>query len=127
MSKLVFALALMVGASAASAAEPDGAALFATHCASCHGVNAEGDGRVAPLMNIAVPNLRTLTQRSGGTFPTEAVAAYIDGRTPAAPHGSRTMPVWGDFLLIPGEKGGEELVRARIAALVEFIRQLQYR
>ena len=74
------------------------AALFATHCASCHGDDGEGGGPVAAVMTITVPNLRTLSMRNGGVFPADAVAAYIDGREQRAAHGSRTMPIWGDVL-----------------------------
>jgi hypothetical protein len=37
------------------------------------------------------------------------------------------MPVWGDFLQRPEDKGSEAPVRARIEALVAFIELLQYR
>jgi mono/diheme cytochrome c family protein len=113
---------------AAGTAEPTGDALFATHCATCHGADGEGGGPVANAMNVTMPNLRTLAKRGGGAFPTDAVAAYIDGRSQVASHGDRLMPVWGDFLQMPGDKGNvEERVRMRIAALIAFIERLQYR
>ncbi len=111
----------------ARAEEPTGAALFAIHCATCHGNEAEGGGPVAAVMAITVPNLRTLAMRNGGSFPADAVAAYIDGREQRAAHGSRTMPVWGDFLQAEDAKDAESSVRLRIAALVAFIERLQYR
>jgi mono/diheme cytochrome c family protein len=119
------ALALMV--TAAHAAEPTGLALFATHCASCHGDNGEGDGPVAAVMTITVPNLRTLSMRNGGAFPADAVIAYIDGREQRAAHGSRRMPIWGDVLQDENAADGGNSARPRIAALVEFIERLQYR
>jgi mono/diheme cytochrome c family protein len=118
---------LAIGGNAARAEEPTGAALFMTHCASCHGAEAEGGGPVAAVMTITVPNLRTLATRNRGVFPADAVAAYIDGREPRAAHGSRTMPVWGDFLQAENAPDPEASVRQRIAALVAFIEQLQYR
>ena len=75
--------------------QPSGAQTYATHCASCHGVHAEGDGPVAAVMQVNVPNLRSLRQRYGGEFPTEAVAGFIDGRNLPMAHGDRVMPVWG--------------------------------
>jgi mono/diheme cytochrome c family protein len=111
----------------AHAEEPTGMQLFMTHCASCHGVEAEGGGPVAAVMAIAVPNLRTLAQRNGGAFPTDAVAAYIDGRDLRAAHGSRTMPVWGNFLPAEGAPDAEQSVRLRIAAIVAFLERQQYR
>lgn len=129
MKPLTIALlgVLAIGGNLARADEPTGAGLFATHCASCHGAEAEGGGPVAAVMAISVPNLRSLAMRSGGVFPADAVAAYIDGREQRAAHGSRTMPVWGDFLQDKDASDAEGSVRLRIAALVAFIERVQYR
>jgi mono/diheme cytochrome c family protein len=132
IAEQAFSVALLLTASTlasagAHAAEPKGDALFATHCAACHGSEGEGGGPVASVMNVTTPNLRTLAKRNGGVFPAEAVAAYIDGRKQVAAHGDRVMPVWGDLLQTLGDKNGEEGVRARINALVSFIERLQYR
>jgi len=127
-----FSLALLLAVSSvatprAHAAEPKGDALFATHCATCHGTDGEGGGPAASAMKVTMPNLRTLAKRNGGVFPADAVAAYIDGRDQVASHGDRLMPIWGDFLQQPGDKDDKNAVRARIAALVAFIERLQYR
>ena len=119
--------ALLLGAAASRAAEPTGDQLFAAHCATCHGASGEGDGPAASAIKIVPPNLRTLAKRSGGQFPRDAVEAYIDGRKEAAAHGDRLMPVWGDFLQMSSDKGDQEPVRRRIAALADFIERLQYR
>ena len=76
-------------------------------------------------MQIAVPNLRTLAQRNHGTFPTDAVSSYIDGRKTPASHGDRQMPIWGDVFSAQANDGERE-VQARIAAIVAFVKQLQY-
>ena len=125
--KVVSLAVLALAATFAHADEPTGPALFATHCASCHGDDAEGGGPVAAVMTITVPNLRTLSMRNGGVFPADAVAAYIDGREQRAAHGSRTMPIWGDVLRPKNAPDGESSARPRIAALVAFIEGLQYR
>lgn len=127
MTRLAFSIALLLGAAVASAAEPGGDVLFAKHCAACHGMDGEGGGPVASAMKVTPPNLRTLTKRHGGTFPRDAVVAYIDGREQVAAHGDRLMPVWGDFLQRPEDQGLDAPVRARIDALVDFIERLQYR
>jgi mono/diheme cytochrome c family protein len=105
----------------------DGAALFARHCASCHGQIGEGDGPVADAMVISVPNLRTLAARSDGRFPRDAVMRYIDGRDLPAAHGNRVMPVWGDsFADTAGDpESANEIARDRIAAITEFVERLQ--
>jgi len=111
-------------ATAAANAAESGEQLYFNHCASCHGASAEGDGPVAGVMRITVPNLRNLAERNGGQFPAEAVRAYIDGRTLNAAHGERLMPVWGDVFLAGA--GNDAAARRRIAALVDFIAGIQY-
>ena len=108
-----------LGCATAQIREPAGSALFARYCASCHGRFGEGDGPVAAVMSI--PNLRTLRTRSGGEFPREAVMRYIDGRDPPAAHGERLMPVWGDTFAA----GGDAAASARIAAITDFVAELQ--
>ena len=109
----------------AAHAQDSGSRLFLTHCASCHGAHGEGDGPVAAALAVSVPNLRTLAQRNHGEFPAEAVTQYIDGRNSPAAHGDRTMPVWGEVFR-ESEGGGDKRAAAQIAALVAFIRSLQY-
>jgi mono/diheme cytochrome c family protein len=123
----LLACALLLGAASSRAAGPTGDQLFAAHCASCHGADGEGGGPAASTIDITPPNLRTLAKRNGGQFPRDAVEAYIDGRKQVQAHGDRLMPVWGDFLQMPSDKGSQEPVRQRIAALADFIERLQYR
>ncbi len=116
----------LLAASAVGASQPNGTQLFMNHCAACHGSDGEGGGPVAAAMQTTVPNLRTLAQRNGGTFPTDAVTAYIDGRQLKAAHGDRQMPVWGDVFRGPEQGTAQRTVRARIAALVAFVMRIQY-
>jgi mono/diheme cytochrome c family protein len=111
----------------AQPAEDTGARLYFNHCAACHGAEGEGGGPVAATMRIMVPNLRTLSQRNGGTFPADKVASYIDGRELNAAHGDRQMPVWGDVFRGPDQGTAQRTVRRRVNALVEFLATLQYR
>ena len=120
------AVLLAIALPAAAADRPDGAKLFMNHCAACHGADGEGGGPVAATMQTTVPNLRTLAQRNGGTFPADAVTAYVDGRQIKAAHGDRQMPVWGDVFRGPEQGTAERTVRERIAALVTFVKGIQY-
>jgi mono/diheme cytochrome c family protein len=106
-----------IGCATTGISTPDGQALFARHCASCHGRFGEGDGPVAAVMSV--PNLRTLSTRSGGTFPRDAVMRYIDGRDPPAAHGQRLMPVWGETF------AGADAADGPIAAITTFVAELQ--
>jgi hypothetical protein len=77
-------------------------------------------------LNVPVPNLRTLAQRNGGEFPTDAVASYIDGRSFPAAHGTRAMPVWGDvFGATEQLLKGAESPQQRIESVIAYLRELQ--
>jgi mono/diheme cytochrome c family protein len=125
----IAATSLSACGQSANQAQPSGAQLYANNCASCHGAQGEGDGPVAAVMKVGVPNLRNLSLRNNGEFPADAVRAYVDGRNLPAAHGDRYMPVWGTEFG-NGGKGGEAtetIVAARIDAIVEYLRTLQYR
>ncbi|HMB72894.1 MAG TPA: cytochrome c [Gammaproteobacteria bacterium] len=106
---------------------PSGQTTFMTHCASCHGRLAEGDGPMVDVLRVNVPNLRQLGERNGGTFPADAVAGYIDGRNLPVAHGDRVMPVWGDIFdttsrILPDAQAAEQ----RIDNLVDWLGSIQY-
>ena len=118
-------LAAIVGCGSTPARSVTGEQTFATHCASCHGAGGAGDGPVAVTLKVAVPDLRTLCERSGGEFPVDRVASYIDGRAMPAVHGARSMPVWGPVFqatndMIRGADRPEERIEALIAHLLEL-------
>ena len=122
--------ALLAVAGCASPAEQtayDGATLFARHCAACHGRDGAGDGPMAPHLATALPDLRQISARNGGTFPREQIAAVIDGRSLRSFHGSTEMPVWGyHFTREEGATAaGERRVESRIDALVSHVESLQ--
>jgi mono/diheme cytochrome c family protein len=105
---------------------PDGTAIFTTYCASCHGAQGEGDGPVSSALRVTMPNLRSLAERNGGRYPAGRVASYIDGRRVPAAHGGRYMPVWGEVFASTGD-GESADVQQRIDALVDYLREIQYR
>jgi mono/diheme cytochrome c family protein len=121
-----FGVALMLS-TPTFAADDTGARLFFNHCAACHGENGEGTGPVAASMRVTMPNLRTLAQRNGGSFPRDTVVAYVDGRNLKAAHGDRQMPVWGDVFKGMDPEADDRTVRRRINAIADFIATLQYR
>ncbi len=104
-----------------------GAELFASHCASCHGADARGEGPAAVALSTPPADLTRIAARSGGTFPESSIARKIDGRFDLPAHGSREMPIWGVRLAdeVPGLVTGEEVSRGRIASLVEYLKSLQ--
>jgi mono/diheme cytochrome c family protein len=117
-------------AQAATAAGPpavspaDGAAIFRTYCAACHGASGRGDGMMAGQLRRAPPSLTSFSTRNGGVFPAERVRQIIEGTGPAA-HGNRDMPVWGAvFQRLPAGGAGAQ---DRIDAVVRFLQEIQER
>lgn len=102
------ALALWIAATAdaqaqAVAAEPQGALLprdsvdaanfrgglvFANYCVTCHGINADGNGRAARLYNPRPANLRTSDKND------DYLRLIISSGGPSASR-SEFMPAWG--------------------------------
>jgi mono/diheme cytochrome c family protein len=106
-------------------AQLSGEDLYARNCAACHGRAAEGDGPVASVMTLTVPDLRGLAERNNGVFPRETVVEYIDGRSSATAHGDRYMPVWGDEFRLMAN-GSANDAQARIERLTDFLASIQY-
>ena len=105
-----------------------GVEMYQRLCASCHGPNGQGDGPVAPLIKIGVPDLTRIAARDGGEFPTEDVRRIIDGRNDRRAHGPRDMPVWG-WQLYDVSNSNDAAERAKTDAmidrLVDYLRSIQ--
>lgn len=100
---------------------------FLRYCSTCHGLEGRGDGPAASALRTPPADLTRIAQRRGGQFPVAEIAAYIDGRTPVAAHGSREMPIWGErFGEMVGVRGvSEEVVRGNILVLIEYLQSIQ--
>jgi len=109
---------------AADTDSEQGKAIYLQHCASCHGVDGEGNGPLAAVLTTPPANLRLLYQRYGNPLPAEKIASFIDGRNDVKAHGPRDMPVWGERLYGDGKTGEHELNR-QIARLVAFLQSIQ--
>ena len=104
-SMMALAAAVTVPMAAGSAAAQDtelGQALYRDHCATCHGMAAEGDGPMTVVLKVPPPDLTRLAAAEGGTFPLERVVRRIDGRDEVLAHGG-PMPVYG--MILGGESG----------------------
>jgi hypothetical protein len=106
-------------------ADPAGKQDYLTDCARCHGVDGKGG---VPEMR-AVPGYMTvdLTQLSAnnaGKFPRQEVSDAIDGRKRFPAHFLGDMPAWGLKYRQDGPDG-EERVRQKISALVDYVESLQ--
>ncbi len=107
--------------------QPDGAALFRTHCASCHGTSGRGDGPVADVLKIPPADLTQIAVHARGAFPTAQMMRIIDGRQTVRAHGDSKMPVWGDVFSQSLTHEDESTVRQKIEALVKYLQSIQER
>jgi len=119
---------LGVNATAAQDIE-EGAALFQNHCASCHGLDADGKGPMAAVLTVQPKDLTQLSAEGDGVFPTVRVVMRIDGREPLVSHGS-LMPVYGDFFEgndtpLKAANGQPILTSRAIVDLVSYLEGLQ--
>lgn len=73
----------------------EGRDLYRGYCASCHGMEAHGDGPAAPALKTKVPDLTLIAKRNHGVFPSSHVSRIISGEESPVAHGSREMPIWG--------------------------------
>jgi hypothetical protein len=122
------ALAACTSTDARSPAQMSGMQMYEHLCSSCHGVDGRGEGPVALLLTIVVPDLTRIAQRAGGEFPTEDVRRTIDGRWDRRAHGARDMSVWGwQFYDSAAASDAQERARddAMIARLVDYLRSIQ--
>jgi mono/diheme cytochrome c family protein len=105
----------------------EGRRLFTAYCSSCHGLGARGDGPAADSLRVRPADLTQLMKGTDGAFVAERVRASIDGRDRnIKAHGSIEMPVWGDAFK-RREDLNEDAIKARIDALVNYLRSIQQR
>lgn len=122
-------LALALSGQAGAAETLDGADIYRGACAGCHGAEARGDGPLAALIALPMPDLTRLAAAAGGRFPRWQVIHSIDGQSGLRGHGG-PMPIFGallagDTVLVADQGGGLTAVSARILALVDWLEGLQ--
>jgi mono/diheme cytochrome c family protein len=123
---LLFALCF-AGACARELGPPaEGADVYLSHCASCHGVDGKGSGPVAGSLRTPPSDLTMIALRHRG-FDEADVAASIDGRRTIAAHGPREMPVWGAVFEreLEGDRQTARTGSLRTFELVAYLRSIQ--
>lgn len=126
--RMVLSLLLGLAAGAAGAENVEkGEELYLKHCATCHGIDATGQGPMAGVLVIKPVDLTRLEQ--DGVFPAERIAKRIDGRDALVSHGS-PMPVYGHFfegedVSIKTHTGQPLLTSQPIVDLMAYLRTLQ--
>ncbi|NOD61924.1 MULTISPECIES: cytochrome c [unclassified Ruegeria] len=105
-----------------------GEELYMHYCATCHGIDATGQGPMASVLVVQPSDLTSLSGE-GGVFPTARVVARIDGRDPLVSHGS-PMPVYGPYFdgqdtSMKTPQGQPILTSQPIVDLVAYLETLQ--
>jgi mono/diheme cytochrome c family protein len=101
-----------------------GTEMYGVYCASCHGIDGKGSGPAAPALRKAPPDLTRIAKRNNGQFPTFRITHIIDGYDTQAAHGSRDMPIWGDYFRETKERD-EAILKLREHNLTEYIQSIQ--
>ncbi len=97
--------------------------LFKSYCASCHGLDAKGNGPMAASLKVAPSNLRRISIRNHDVFPLMRVEKIIAGEELTTGHGSSEMPVWGP--IFSRVTTDVDLGRVRIDNLARYLRDIQ--
>lgn len=102
---------------------------FQRSCATCHGMDAKGNGPAAAALNVKPADLTQLSKQHGGVFLFWRVYEKINGKdeAPIRGHGTREMPIWGERFQIDAFRGENQQmgVRGRILSLVYYLESLQ--
>ena len=136
MHAMIAGIALMALGAAAQAADrivDVGKGEYNAACATCHGLQGRGDGPMADQLKARVPDLTGLAKANQGVFPFDKVYQIIDGRQEVKAHGTREMPVWGQYFRLQTSaffenypaSDPESGARSRILALTEYVYRLQ--
>ncbi|QDC09020.1 cytochrome c [Oceanicola sp. D3] len=126
---MITATAALVAGMAQAQDVHEGRLLYERHCATCHGLDADGQGPMAPALVLQPVNLTELSLNNSGTFPMARVVKRIDGRDPLVSHGS-PMPVYGELFdgddtPLKAETGQPIMTSRPVADLVEYLKKLQ--
>jgi mono/diheme cytochrome c family protein len=97
--------------------------LYRAHCAPCHGSEGKGNGPMAAILKVKVPDLTVLAKNNAGQFPTANVRKTITGDQVLLAHGSREIPIWGPiFHQIEDDK---DFGNVRVENLVKYVQSIQ--
>ena len=102
-----------------------GRADYRVYCTGCHGAEGRGDGPLAPVLAVEMPDLTTLALRHGGRFPFGYALEVIDGRRVLRAHGGE-MPIWGNRFTADAMAQGDSPEDATVATLGRVLALVTY-
>jgi mono/diheme cytochrome c family protein len=125
---LLSAAAILAAMAGWAGAEEIGQAEYMETCAVCHGESGTGDGPLAELMTVPVPDLTQISAANDGVYPLLDMIMVIDGRTGIRGHGY-PMPIWGSRfeaeMADVGAMASELAVRGRVLSLALYLESIQ--
>ena len=134
-SRFAFAAGALLGTIALADAEPATPHQdFMTLCSDCHNADARGNGPLTKNLTKIPPDLTRIKQRNHGRFDETAVYDWILGLKMTQSHGTREMPIWGDWLMdetmeddtsLDAARAAEKEIRTRVMGIVKYLESLQ--
>lgn len=98
--------------------------LYKAYCASCHGIDAKGNGPLAKVLTVRPSDLTRIAARNGGTFPLMRIERIIAGeKLVPVGHGASDMPVWGP--IFSRVEKDQDSGRVRVDNLARYLRDMQ--
>lgn len=107
---------------------------FLELCADCHREDATGNGPLTENLTKIPPDLTRIKLRNHGKFDDEAIFDWIVGLKMPDAHGTREMPIWGDWLMdetledstsLTAARAAEKQVERRVKAIVAYLKAIQ--
>ena len=123
MFGLMVTFTLLESNGMAQAKDPNdrGRKLYVQYCASCHGMDAKGNGPVAASLKVAPSDL-TMLAKKHGHWDALVVEQGIGGEMSVPAHGTREMPVWGAYFR---RQRGAGVSTLNIYALTKYLEAVQ--
>lgn len=107
---------------------------FLELCADCHREDATGNGPLTKNLNKIPPDLTRIKLRAHGKFDDEAIYDWIIGLSMPDSHGTREMPIWGDWLMdetledgtsLDAGRAAEKEVEKQVMSIVQYLKTIQ--
>jgi mono/diheme cytochrome c family protein len=101
--------------------------MYLRYCSACHGPAGKGDGIAGSFMTPKPADLTQIAAKHDGTFPFQAVMAYIDGTNDVRAHGDPTMPVWGETFRAASawDMGRRVEVQGKLMLITDYVGSIQ--
>lgn len=98
---------------------------YRTHCAQCHGMDAKGDGPVAPALKTPPADLTMLAKNNGGVFPEDKVLSTIKASSPIQAHASVAMSMRSSSESGTGAQFTGAEIQQKVKLIADYLKGLQ--